>query len=83
MYTVLDDEDVAPPTTAPAPSTISAERSRGKVPCASASPASRSQPRERAHRVEEVRENQCEDEHDSGQHTDPPEAAEADVAGKG
>ena len=33
MKTVLDDDDVAPPTTAPAPSTISAERSRGKVPC--------------------------------------------------
>ena len=30
--TVFDDDDVAPPTTAPAPSTISAERSRGKVP---------------------------------------------------
>ena len=44
MNTVLDDADVAPPTTAPAPSTISAERSRGKVPCSSASPASRDSP---------------------------------------
>ena len=44
MKTVLDDDDVAPPTTAPAPSTISAERSRGKVPCSSASPASRANP---------------------------------------
>ena len=44
MKTVLDDDDVAPPTTAPAPSTISADRSRGKVPCSSASPASRARP---------------------------------------
>ena len=44
MNTVFDDADVAPPTTAPAPSTISAERSRGKVPRSSASPASRDRP---------------------------------------
>ena len=31
MNTVFDDDDVAPPTTAPAPSTISADRSRGNV----------------------------------------------------
>ena len=32
MNTVFDDAEVAPPTTAPAPSTIRAERSRGKYP---------------------------------------------------
>src|SRR3954470_8778145 len=44
MNTVLDDDDVAPPTAAPAPSTIRAARSGGKVPRASASPASRASP---------------------------------------
>lgn len=44
MNTVLDDADDAPPTAAPAPSTISAERSRGNVPRSSESPASRESP---------------------------------------
>ena len=34
-----DEEEVAPPTTAPAPSTISADGRRGKVPFAPATPA--------------------------------------------
>src|SRR5690606_24962410 len=40
MKIVLDDEDVAPPATAPIPSTMSADFSLGKLPSASASPAS-------------------------------------------
>lgn len=44
MNTVLDDADAAPPTAAPAPSTISAERNRGNVPRLSDSPASRESP---------------------------------------
>ena len=38
MNTVFDDAEVDPPTTAPAPSTISAVRSLGNVPCGSAIP---------------------------------------------
>jgi hypothetical protein len=44
MNTVFDEADVAPPTTAPAPSTTSADRSRGKFPRSSARPASRDRP---------------------------------------
>src|SRR6478752_8742517 len=42
--TVFDEDDVAPPTAAPAPSTISAERRRGKVPRSSATSTSRDRP---------------------------------------
>src|SRR3546814_19227830 len=38
MNTVFDDAEVAPPATATTPSTISAERRRGKFPLSSASP---------------------------------------------
>ena len=44
MNTVFDDADAAPPSTAPPPSTIRAAGSRGKLPFASASPASRDSP---------------------------------------
>src|SRR5262245_49864801 len=40
------------------------------------------QPGESAHRVEEVREKQRENEHDRGEHADAPEAAQADVTGE-
>ncbi len=39
INTVFDDDEVAPPATAPTPSTINAERNRGNVPCASDNPA--------------------------------------------
>ena len=44
MNTVLEDAEVAPPATAPTPSTMRAAGNRGNVPCASASPASRDSP---------------------------------------
>ena len=44
MNTVFDDDDVPPPATAPMPSTIRDERSRGNMPWASASPAWRERP---------------------------------------
>ena len=79
MNTVFDDADTAPPTTAPAPSTTSADCSRGKLPCSSASPAWRDRPVKRAHRVEEVGEHQREHQHDRGQDADAPEAVEAEL----
>ena len=39
MYTVFEDPDVAPPTTAPTPSTMKADLSRGNVPSLCATPA--------------------------------------------
>ena len=76
MYTVLEDPEVAPPATAPKPSTMKADLQPRERAVLVRDPGALGEPGHGAHGVEEVGEDQGEHQHGGGEPADPAEGAE-------